>query len=203
MLGEAKTAASGPPPVARLRHPEIDDVTLGRARRGEAAALGAVVKHYEHAVYALCGRILARRPDRIDDLAQESFIRVLRGLPRFDPVGPARLSTWILTIATRACLNDLRDTRSEDPLPETVADAGPRADPERSTAERQLGRRVEAAMALLLPDMRAVLVLRAYHDFDYPEIADALGLEIGTVKSRLARARVALREALAHEEIRP
>jgi RNA polymerase sigma-70 factor (ECF subfamily) len=59
---------------------------------------------------------------------------------------------------------------------------------------------VEAVMAALPEDQRAVLVLRAYHDFDYDEIAAAVGVEIGTVKSRLARARAALKDALAQEE---
>jgi RNA polymerase sigma-70 factor (ECF subfamily) len=62
-----------------------------------------------------------------------------------------------------------------------------------------MGRRVEAAMARLPEEMRAVVVLRAYHDFDYDEIAAALGLEPGTVKSRLGRARSALREVLEGE----
>jgi RNA polymerase sigma-70 factor (ECF subfamily) len=69
-------------------------------------------------------------------------------------------------------------------------------DPEKQASERELGRRVEAAIAALPPDQRAVLVLRAYSDLDYPEIARALEIEEGTVKSRLNRARAALKELL-------
>lgn len=207
---------------------ELDEVTLARARRGEAAALSALVRHYQRAVYALVGRLMAggRAVQAADDVAQEVFIRVCRGLARFDPAGPARLSTWILTIATRTTLNALRaGQRSDRLVAEASAHAGLVAtttagageggsgaisgragpagrdvapdDPERAAADRQLGRQVEAAIAAMPEELRAVLILRGYHDFDYPEIAAALGLELGTVKSRLGRARAELRAALA------
>jgi RNA polymerase sigma-70 factor (ECF subfamily) len=178
---------------------ELDEVTLARARRGDATALSALVRHYQRPVYALIGRLfVGRRDTAVDDLAQEAFIRVCRGLARFEPGGRARLSTWILTIVTRTCLNAVRDGRRPAPVEERDDVAA--GDPEQTAAEREERRRVEAAMAALPEDMRAVLVLRAYHDFDYDEIAAALSLEVGTVKSRLGRARAALREALAGEE---
>jgi RNA polymerase sigma-70 factor (ECF subfamily) len=181
---------------------EIDELTLARARRGDPTALSALVRHYQRPVYALVARLLVGPAGAArDDVAQEAFIRVLRGLPRFDPAGGAKLSTWILTVTTRTCLNAIRDRRRaaahQEPGP--VAAAG---DPEQAAADRQLRLRVEAAMAALPEEMRAVLVLRAYHDFDYDEIAAAVGTEIGTVKSRLARARVALREAMTEESQR-
>ncbi|HMF44526.1 MAG TPA: sigma-70 family RNA polymerase sigma factor [Polyangia bacterium] len=173
---------------------EIDDLTLARARAGDEAAQAALVDRYQRRLYALVARLMVTRPDLIDDLAQESFVKVLRALPGFDPGGPARLSTWMLTIATRTCLDVLKAKRPPtESIPESLASA---ANPEQEAAERQMGRRVAAAMARLPEEMRAVLVLRAYHDFDYDEIAAALGLELGTVKSRLGRARAALREAL-------
>jgi len=76
----------------------------------------------------------------------------------------------------------------------------PDASPEETASDRQQRRRIEAAMAALPEDMRAVLVLRAYNDLDYPEIAEVLGLELGTVKSRLGRARVALRAAMSDSQ---
>src|SRR2546421_7182234 len=181
---------------------EIDELTLARARRGDSPALTALVRHYQRPVYALVGRLLVgRASEALDDVAQEAFIRVCKGLRRFEPEGRARLSTWILTIATRTCLNALRDGRRTQAR-QAALDGGGAApdDPEQSAADRERQRRVEAAMASLPEEMRALLVLRAYHDFDYDEIAAALGLEIGTVKSRLGRARVALRAAVAADE---
>jgi RNA polymerase sigma-70 factor, ECF subfamily len=176
---------------------ELDALTLARARRGESNALSQLIRHYQRPVFALCARLLCSgRSAQVEDVAQEAFIRVIRGLPRFDPQGPARLSTWILTVATRTCLNAMRGKQREVPLDAHVDETGDGPSPEQSAVERDLARRVEAAMARLPEEMRAVLVLRAYHDLDYPEIASALDLEVGTVKSRLSRARAALRQAL-------
>jgi RNA polymerase sigma-70 factor (ECF subfamily) len=173
---------------------ELDEVTLARARAGEEAALAALVDCYQRRVFALVGRLMVGRPELVEDLAQEVFVKVLQALPRFDSHGPARLSTWILTVATRTCLDVLRAKRpAPEPIPDSLVSP---SDPEGETARRQLGRRIEAAMARLPEEMRAVVILRGYHDFDYDEIASALGLELGTVKSRLGRARTALREAL-------
>lgn len=177
---------------------EVDAATLARAQARDPAAMTAFVRRYERRVYALVFRLLAGRPEAREDVAQECFLKVLRALPRFEPDLRARPSTWVLTIATRTCLDVLRrPDRVASPLPGPVASAA--ASPEESAAERQLGRRVEAAMARLPEEARAVLVLRAYHDFDYDEIAAALGLPVGTVKSRLGRARDALRAALEEE----
>jgi RNA polymerase sigma-70 factor, ECF subfamily len=190
MIAEKRTRSG----VSPSEQGEIDDLTLARARSGDEAARAELVDRYQRRLYALVARLMVSRPELTDDLAQESFVKVLRALPQFDPRGPARLSSWILTIATRTCLDVLRAKRSPaEEIPEVLAST---SNPEHETAQRQLGRRVQAAMARLPEDMRAVVILRAYHDFDYDEIAAALGLELGTVKSRLGRARVALREAL-------
>lgn len=177
---------------------ELDALTLARARRGEPAALGRLVKFYERPVFALVSRILCGRPQvAVEDVAQEAFVRVLRGIARFDPDGPAQLSSWILTVATRACLNSLRGRRLHEPLALHADRPDTGASPEEATLDREREARINQAMAALPADMRAVLVLRAYHDLDYPEIAAALEIEVGTVKSRLSRARAALRAAMA------
>lgn len=171
---------------------ELDQITLARARRGEAPALTALIERYGASVHALAARMMVGRPpDQIEDLCQDALIKVIGALGRFEPDGPARLSTWILTITARTCIDRLRRGREPEALPEEPPDRG--QTPERAAQQRELARRVERAMALLPPDQRAVLVLRAFHDFDYDEIAGALKLAPGTVKSRLARARSALR----------
>jgi RNA polymerase sigma-70 factor (ECF subfamily) len=177
-----------------VRTPEgLDELTLLRAQRGDERAWRDLIERYQGPVHALVWRLLARRArHRAEDLVQETFVRVLRALPKFDPSGPATLSTWILTIATRLVLNELRRPEAE-PLDHDP----PGSDRTDRDAERQrLGAAIAVGMAALPEGQRAVLVLREYHDLEYAEIADALELDVGTVKSRLARARAAMREYL-------
>jgi len=175
-----------PPDGAR----EISPDTLRRAQAGEAGALRAFVETYQDRVSRLVGRMLhARDPTMVQDICQECFLRALRALRRFDPAGPARLSTWLLTIATRLCLDHLRRDRPTGPIPEDAAVA-PVAE------DRVLAVHVEAALATLAPDLRATLVLRVVAQLSVAETAAVLGVDEGTVKSRLSRARARLREAL-------
>jgi RNA polymerase sigma-70 factor (ECF subfamily) len=172
---------------------QLDELTLRRAQRGDERAWRDLIARFERPVHALVYRLLAGRSrHRAPDLTQETFVRVLKALPNFDPGGPASLQTWILTIATRLTLNEMRK-------PETVSlghepPARERAD---ADAERKrLGAAIAAGIGELPDAQRAVLVLREYHELEYEEIADALEIDVGTVKSRLSRARAALREYL-------
>jgi RNA polymerase sigma-70 factor (ECF subfamily) len=124
------------------------------------------------------------------------LIKVLEALPRFDPRGPAKLSTWILTITARTCIDALRTRKRKLEALEDDDARGPSVDAEAQAIAKLTMSKVEAAMAKLPDDHRAVLVLRAYHDLDYAEIASVLSVEEGTVKSRLARARAALKSAM-------
>jgi RNA polymerase sigma-70 factor (ECF subfamily) len=172
----------------------VDELTLARARRGDAAAQTELVRQHETKVFALLGRMLGRASPQIEDLAQETFLKALRALPSFDPAGSATLSTWILTIATRLAIDAMRrDKRwaTEEEVERTDLGAIERLE------QRDLAAHVEAALGDITPEGRAILVLRAHHDLDYPEIAKALGLEPGTAKSRLSRARAALKKALS------
>src|SRR5215470_7423239 len=101
---------------------ELDDLTLARAQRGEQAAFRELVLRYQQRVFALLWRMLGARAERgtVEDLAQDTFVNVHRGLGRFRPGGPARLGTWILTIATRVALNHLRRA----PVRVVAGDAG-------------------------------------------------------------------------------
>jgi RNA polymerase sigma-70 factor (ECF subfamily) len=183
-------------------HPrEVDDTTLRRAQRGEDAAFTRLVQIYERPVFALLGRMLGPggRRDRVEDLAQETFLRVFRALPGFRPAGPARLSTWILTIATRLALDELRRLRPARSLEDAAAVVAP--DDAAAPAERARMRAALArAVAGLSDEQRAVFLLREVHELEYQEIAEALEVDLGTVKSRLSRARAALRAALSEEE---
>jgi RNA polymerase sigma-70 factor (ECF subfamily) len=177
---------------------ELDELTLRRAQRGEDDALRRLVERHHRAVHALVWRMTAARGrERVDDLVQDCFIRVLRGLPSFDPRGPAKLSTWILTIATRVVLNDRRRAEPE-PLDDRNVPAAPGWEQPAAAVDRaKLAAAIGAAVDELPDGQRAVFVLREYHDLDYNDIAGALEIDVGTVKSRLARARGAVREHLA------
>lgn len=176
---------------------ELDELTLARAQRGDPQAFRRLVRTYQHRVFAAVGRVAGSAP--ADDIAQDAFLKVHRALPEFDRRGPAQLSTWVVTIAVRTALDHLR--REKRWAWPRLPSAKEVAAPPRGEA-RALVVQVDAAMHRLGPEHRAVLVLRAYHDLDYGEIAAVLGLTEGTVKSRLGRARRALRAALENEETR-
>src|SRR5512143_3544119 len=94
--------------AARAAEP-LDELTLRRAQRGDEQAWRALIARFQPPVHALIWRLLVGRArHRVEDLVQETFVRVLRALPGFDLAGSASLSTWILTIATRLTLNELR-----------------------------------------------------------------------------------------------
>ena len=186
-------------PERKERFPELDELTIASAQRGSMRAKRALVERYQRPVLALVSRMLRGYGDSglVEDVAQETFLRVFRALPKFDRAGPARLSTWILTIASHRTIDELRrrklDTRPFDPARPDV-EAGDRAD---EAAERKLlARVISHAVEELAPEYKAAFVLREYHGLEYAEIATVLGIDLGTVKSRLNRARRKLREAL-------
>jgi RNA polymerase sigma-70 factor (ECF subfamily) len=192
----AAVDTAGAPPPRR----ELDDLSVARARRGDPAAARALVERYQHAVFALLSRLLGRRagPARIEELAQDTFLRVFSALPGWSPAGPARLSTWILTIATRIALSELRRRPIDFAPIEAAADHADDRDGADRIAERRAD--VEAltrALAGLPADHRATLVLHVFHELSYEEIAVALECEVGTVKSRLSRAKARLKEQLS------
>lgn len=176
---------------------ELDDVTLARAQRGDAAAWRALVEHYQGPVFALLGRLLGGgRRAAVEDLAQDTFLAVFRQLPAFQSAGPARLSTWILTIASRRAIDELRRRPASAIAGEDVSAAGgDRADD--ALERRRIASAIDRALADLSPEYRAAFVLRELHGLEYADIARALEIDLGTVKSRLARARAALRASLA------
>ena len=173
---------------------ELDEVTARRAVRGEDAARRALVEMYQARVFALISRMLAGRGRATtEDVAQEAFLHVFRQLPRFDMAGAAKLSTWILTIAARRAIDELRRRRPAL-LPELERAGGTR--PDDRALRREVLAAIEGALAELSPELRAAFLLREYHGLEYVEIARALEIDLGTVKSRLSRARAALRQRL-------
>jgi RNA polymerase sigma-70 factor (ECF subfamily) len=173
-----------------MRGGELDEETLARARGGDPRAFRALYEHHADALYGFLHRML-RDGAAAEDALQEAFMRVLSGLRRFDPGGPARLSTWIFTIARRVALTALERRR-----PPPAAAAGPAPG---TQAAPDLRLALEAAVAALPEALRSTFVLREGADLSYEELAAVEGVDLGTVKSRLHRARAALQAMLGEE----
>lgn len=175
-------------------HPE--EALIARLRSGEPRAFEELVIAHQHRVFGVALRMLGNAAEA-EEVAQETFLRAHRAVAAFR--GEAKLSTWLYGIASRLCLNRLgagerRLTRSGETelgrLAETAPD--PAADLERSEVEQALHR----AIAELPEDRRIVVLLRDIEGLSYEEIAAALDLELGTVRSRLHRARMDLKDKL-------
>jgi RNA polymerase sigma-70 factor (ECF subfamily) len=175
---------------------ELAPALLSRCQAGEPAALRAFVECYQRAVFALLSRTLGRHSD-VEDLAQETFIRAIRALPTFHPDGAARLSTWLLTIATRLALDTCRKQTRQQRSP-LVAEPVSAPTPEHEVQRSQLRDEIAAAIDELPSDQRAAFVLAEFHGFSIEDIATALETRAGTIKTRLFRAREKLSRALAH-----
>ncbi len=177
---------------------ELDRGAIAGARRGDAVAFRRLVEVYHRRVHALCAALAGADAE---DLVQETFVRVHQALPRFDPEGPP-LGAWILTIARRLCTDRARGARVRlevvGPPPEAVGVE----DPARTLEARDLQARLCRAFEALPAEQRTALALFEWEDVPYHEIAAIEGVPVGTVRSRIARARDALRAALAMEEAR-
>jgi RNA polymerase sigma-70 factor, ECF subfamily len=168
---------------------------LARARDGNLFAFDEIVKRYQRRVYATAVRIV-RRHDVADDVVQEAFLRAHQALGRFDlsrPFGP-----WICRIAANLAVNHVRSPQArEEALPEAHAEtpsAG--SSPLGGVLDREASFQLSRALEGLSAEQRAVFTLRVFEELSYKEIAEALEISIGTVMSRLSRARERLRLAL-------
>lgn len=173
---------------------ELAPELLVRGQAGEPAALRAFVECYQRAVFALLSRIIGRHSD-VEDLAQETFLRAIRALPGFEPGGTARLSTWLLTIATRLALDVCRK-RAREQRGAMPAEPVSAPTPEHELQRSQLREQIALAIDELPSEQRAAFVLAEFHGFALEEIATALQIPRNTVKTRLFRARARLSRAL-------
>ncbi len=171
-----------------------DDATLIAATlEGRSEAFGTLVERYDRAVYNLCLRTL-RDAEEAKDATQEAFFKAFRALRTFRP--GAKFSTWIFSIAYHACCDRLQRRKrfADAELPDR-ADAGPGPD---AIAERHdEARALRAAIDGLPEKYRAVITLYHLQGRQYDEIAEVLGLPMGTVKTHLFRAKDLLRRRLA------
>ncbi len=197
--------ALSPDELARRR--AADRALLDRIEAGDPAAFPELVHRYSPKVYSI-GRAMLRNEQDARDVVQETFLNVHRRLDSFR--GEAALGSWIGRIATNNALMKLRTRRRK---PETslelelggrdgserrdrdIVDPQPRSDAQ--AVNRELGERIRAAVDTLRPKYREVLVLADYQELSMKEIAEALDLTVPNVKTRLHRARLAVREQLA------
>jgi len=165
---------------------------LDRARVGDHEAFAAVVRLYDRRLRGIAYRVLGDR-DRMDDALQEAYVRAFRALPRFR--GDARVGTWLFRITYNACLDELARSRKTThvPLDELVEQASDPAELEDALTTRG---ELADAFATLSADERAAVFLVDVEGHDYAGASEILGVPVGTVASRLNRARKALRRSL-------
>lgn len=168
---------------------------IKQAIQGNDHAFGFLVDHYQGPVYSLCYRMLGNSRDA-EDAAQESFIRAYHHLKKYDP--NRSFATWLLSIAAHHCIDRIRKrklpTVSMEALPaEIIADRNV-PNPEAKFRQGEREALVQNLLTQLKPLDRAALVLRYWHQYSEIEIAEALGLTVSAVKSRLYRSRQALAE---------
>ena len=178
---------------------------IERCRRGEDGAFQRLVDEYKDLVFAVIARTVQDR-NRAEDLAQEVFLRVYRGLPYFR--GEARLSTWLYRIVVNVCTQE-RGRPASVPSPggpggtvslddERTGYASPAA-VDRHASDLELSDRLEKAIARLPPNQRLLIAAHYLKGVQYEELAEALRLPLGTVKTQLYRAKQQLRRLLETE----
>ena len=200
------------PALTRPKNPinEADsrptDLLVESFREGKPGAFDAIVRAHQDRVYSFCVRMLSDREDALD-VAQEVFLSAYRNLSGFR--GEASLSTWLLRIATNRCLNRIRQraARAAREVAQTLAEGNDESSfqppgreedrPDRLVETRETGKILEAAIARLDEDSRMLVILSDVEGFSYEELSGAVGIPLGTVKSKLHRARMALRKMLA------
>ena len=166
---------------------------IARAQRGEVAAFSELVARYQDRIYRFLVR-MTRSQEDARELTQETFLSAYEALPRWRP--DARLSTWLFRIARNQAVDRLRRAQRvefvalDEALHEQVPADTPT--PEAALQARQRIAALERALARLPVEHREILLLRDIEDLPYEDIAEVLGISLGTVKSRIARARTGL-----------
>ncbi len=196
-----------PPTVEDLRSTTVTDdpvqrrdlILIERARSGDLDAFNDLVVLYQDQLFALVVRMVPDR-DQASDAVQEAFFSAFRNLHRFRG---GSVKSWL----NRICVNAAMDTqrarkrRPVQPYPELDNEdwqppAGSDADPERTALHAERGRVLADALKAITDEQRAAIVLYDVEGYDYAEIAEMTGVSLGTVKSRIHRGRLALRDLL-------
>ena len=215
MLPGTSATSAAPAQVPPRALPLQDQLTLSQLKRGNWSAMEDLVHRYQDRLFAAVLRMVGH-PEDAADLVQETFVRAMQNVAKFE--GKSTLYTWLFRIAINLSLSHRRSQRyrkaasldgrqnDHDDLNQQAASLrrelaqGTELDPAAQAEIRLEHERVVEALARLDPDFRAIIVLRDVEDCDYEQIGEILDLPVGTVKSRLFRARAALRDAFAADK---
>ncbi|WP_353190971.1 RNA polymerase sigma factor RpoE [Pandoraea pnomenusa] len=183
---------------------EIDQALVERVQKGDKAAFELLVAKYHRKIIRLVSR-LVRDAAEVEDVTQEAFIKAYRALPQFR--GESAFYTWLYRIAVNTAKNHLAtqgrraptSTEANAEEAETFAEADQLRDintPESMLMSKQIAQTVNLAMEALPEELRTAITLREIEGLSYEEIAEAMGCPIGTVRSRIFRAREAIASRL-------
>ncbi len=187
---------------------DVDAALVERVQRGDQRAFEMLVVKYRRRIERLIARMV-RDTDLVEDIAQESFIRAYRALPKFR--GESAFYTWLYRIAVNTAKKSLMQLKRDPLVSETALagsadedDEGSRVEneltdgetPESVLASRQIARTVNEAIEALSEDLRQAITLREIEGLSYEEIAEMMACPIGTVRSRIFRAREAISQRL-------
>jgi RNA polymerase sigma-70 factor (ECF subfamily) len=184
---------------------ESDDSLILSVQAGDRAAYDRLVKRYQRRIYFLARR-MARDHDAADDIAQETFVRAWFAIGSFT-VGRS-FYTWIYRICMNLSINHLKRGKTMVPVsrlgdgPDPLERESPAPDASDTLVSSELTAKIESAIDSLSPKYKSVLVLRVYEEMSYEDIARTLDISVGTVMSRLFRAREKVREVLERGERR-
>jgi RNA polymerase sigma-70 factor (ECF subfamily) len=185
----------------RLIHLD-SEALIRRCQQGDRLAIEVLIRRYQNYVYRLCYLVMRSEQDA-EDMTQETFIRAFRALPRFEIRKGTSFEAWLYRIAVNACRSRMRRKWYQvlpwpDPAPQLAAT--PEEQPERVLIQGERRGRILAAIDCLGEKHRLVVILRYYAGLSNEEIARALSIPSGTVRSRLHIARQRLRDILAEQE---
>lgn len=178
---------------------------LEKVRQNDIYAWEKLVKEYENMVYHIAYRMMQNEQEA-KDISQEIFIKVYRNLPRFDE--KSTFSTWLYRIAINTCIDALRKNKTKQTISweqhieqnETITYTT--ETPEEICLQKEKQNNIMEALQNLSPEHKAVILMRDIQDMTYGEIAECLSVSLGTVKSRIARAREQFKkEFLAKKEL--
>ena len=177
-----------------------------KAKQGDQNAFEELVLENQNKVYSLALRLVNDREEAAD-LAQEAFVKAWQGLPSFQ--GESSFSTWVYRLTTNLCIDHLRKKKRREGVEPSVSlddensgwaePADRESDPQLRLERSERGRALARGLAKLPDWQRRVLVLRELSGLSYQEIGEALNIDLGTVKSRIARARLNLRKILLED----